>query len=421
MRDALFLMLVVVATGFSLWRPLYAAMTYAWISLMAPHTLTWGIFATLPWAYYFGVILLVSLLISKEPWARGNWGGYVPALLFFSWTTITLLTAMAPDAAYARWVVMLKIQIAMLLTLLVISDRGSITKLIWVIALSLGFYGLKGGVFTLVTGGQFVVSGPPTSFIQDNNHLAVALLAAIPLLVWLREQTGSRMLRTGLAGIAMFSGLAAFATYSRGALVAGAIGGVFLLARSRRRLPIIIGLAILVPFVTQWMPEEYWTRMSTILADDPDGSVQGRFTAWSVAVNVANERLTGGGFDYYRAPDLYANYLGAAGIPRAAHSIYYQVLGDHGWFGLGLYVFMIIWFFWGLSRSRVLARDRDSLLWAHTLSGYLQVSCIVLLSGGAFLSLAYWEFVYYLFALTSGLLAIVKKTRDFTQGATADG
>jgi hypothetical protein len=43
---------------------------------------------------------------------------------------------------------------------MLINSRERVHALIWVIALSLGFYGVKGGIFTIVHGGVYEVRGP---------------------------------------------------------------------------------------------------------------------------------------------------------------------------------------------------------------------------------------------------------------------
>jgi hypothetical protein len=94
------------------------------------------------------------------------------------------------------------------------------------------------------------------------------------------------------------------------------------------------------------------------------------------------------------------------------HSIYFQVLGEHGFVGLGL--FLAIWFFtWRTSARLVKAtRDREDLRWAATLVAMVQVSLVGYLVGGAFLNLAYWDLPYY-------SLAILIIVRDIVQRAVA--
>lgn len=42
----------------------------------------------------------------------------------------------------------------------VVRTREEIVGFAWVVAASMGFFGLKGGFFTLITGGSFRVWGP---------------------------------------------------------------------------------------------------------------------------------------------------------------------------------------------------------------------------------------------------------------------
>ena len=54
--------------------------------------------------------------------------------------------------------------------------------------LSLGFYGVKGGIFTIVNGGVYRVQGPLGTFIGGNNEMALALVMTMPLMRYLQLQ-----------------------------------------------------------------------------------------------------------------------------------------------------------------------------------------------------------------------------------------
>lgn len=419
MRDIAFVLLILAITPFTLKRPLYAAMAYAWISIMVPHRLMWGFAFSLPLAMYFAVILLISLMTTRDSIARNAWHAYLPALIFLAWTTLTTFTALAPDAAYARWDAFWKMHLGLIMTMLALTDRKGITGLVWVLALSLGFYGIKGGLFTIIHGGAYRIWGPAGSAIADNNHLAVALLAAVPLLLWLREQSSAMLIRSGLAAIAFLGAIAALGTYSRGALIAAVVGGAVLLIRANRRWPVILGLAVFVPVFLNLMPESYWQRIETITSYEEDASVQGRFGAWELAVDVAGAHPLGGGFEYYRSPAVAALNTVEPGKARAAHSIYFQVLGDQGWVGLVLYLAMLFVTAWQLQSVRVRCKRDPERLWAYSLAGYLQVSLVFILAGGALLSLAYWEFLFYLVVIAARVRAVAGIRHPSQQSATS--
>jgi probable O-glycosylation ligase (exosortase A-associated) len=80
--------------------------------------------------------------------------------------------------------------------------------------------------------------------------------------------------------------------------------------------------------------------------------------------------------------------------PIAAHSIYFQVLGEHGWVGLSLFVALWIMVWRKAAALRREAKGRDEYRWVYHLSGMIQVSLVGYAVGGAFLSLAYFDLPY---------------------------
>ncbi len=92
----------------------------------------------------------------------------------------------------------MKVFTVILLTVALLTSRRRIHALLWVMVLSLGFFGVKGGVFTLLHGGAATIWGPPSTMIFDNNHLAVGLLVMLPLMNYLRLHSAHRIVRLGL-------------------------------------------------------------------------------------------------------------------------------------------------------------------------------------------------------------------------------
>lgn len=121
----------------------------------------------------------------------------------------------------------------------------------------------------------------------------------------------------------------------------------------------------------------------------------GRINAWWMAFNLASERFLGGGFEIYNSM-TFARYAPDPADVHAAHSIYFQVLGEHGFVGLVLYLLLGM-FSWRLA-SQVQQRaatspDKD---WITRFALMAKVSIVGFAVGGAFLSLAYFDLPYYL-------------------------
>ena len=83
-------------------------------------------------------------------------------------------------------------------------SRERITALVWVIVISIGFFGVKGGIFSLSTGFNYVVWGPNGGLIEGNNELALALIMIVPLLRFLQLNTTNNILVSQLRAHFLF-------------------------------------------------------------------------------------------------------------------------------------------------------------------------------------------------------------------------
>ena len=139
--------------------------------------------------------------------------------------------------------------------------------------------------------------------------------------------------------------------------------------------------------------------MHTIRTYEEDASAMGRINAWWTAVNVARAHVTGAGFDMY-SPVIFSRFAPDPRDIHAAHSIYFQVLGEHGF--IGLFLFLAIWWsVWRMARSITNYKSTDpNLLWAKQLAAMCQVSLVGYFVGGAFLSLDYFDLPYNLLVMT---------------------
>jgi probable O-glycosylation ligase (exosortase A-associated) len=117
-----------------------------------------------------------------------------------------------------------------------------------------------------------------------------------------------------------------------------------------------------------------------------------------MAFNMAKDRPLGGGFDSFH-DYTFALYAPNPGDVHDSHSIYFEVLGDHGFVGLGIFLVLALMTWrtasWVISRAH---RDREKR-WLADLAAMIQVSLVGYASAGAFLGLAYFDYYYTLIAL----------------------
>ncbi|MBL8379250.1 MAG: putative O-glycosylation ligase, exosortase A system-associated [Burkholderiales bacterium] len=410
MRDIVLTLIIFGSIPFIFKRPLIGLLMWVWISIMNPHRLAYGFAFSMPFAQVIAICTLLSLLIHARKLHAVPFNAATFALFGFSlWICISPLFPVTGVERYELLMQALKMLLMVLVTFLVVGTRDDIEKLIWVLVGSVAFYGVKGGVFVIMTAGSYRVWGPAGSFIEENNALAIALLCAIPLLNYLRSQAGRIWLRYALLVSMVLCFLSALGSYSRGALIAMFAMGTYFWMKSRHKL--LVGVIVLasLPLAFTFMPDRWVERMSTIQTYDEDRSAQGRINAWWNAWNLARDRFPiGGGFNIYKS-EVFARYSPIPEYVHAAHSIYFQVLGEHGFGGLALYLLIFGSGWWYGGRVIRRSRGRPDLAWAAELGAMIQVSLIAFGVGGAFLSLTYYDFPYYVVAIAAVLATVVEK------------
>jgi probable O-glycosylation ligase (exosortase A-associated) len=285
------------------------------------------------------------------------------------------------------------------MTLLMLTSKEKIRLFVWVVVLSLGFYGVKGGIFTIVHGGVYHVQGPSGSFIGGNNELALALVMTIPLMRYLQLQEQNKLVKLGLTAAMVLTALSAIGTQSRGALIALVLTGVLFWTKSRNKIATALLILVAGLTVLSIMPESWYQRMDTINTFDADASAMGRINAWWVAWNVAKDRVTGGGFEMWRDP-VFDRYAPNPDDLHDAHSIYFKVLGEHGFVGLSIFLCLLAMTWMKCSSIIRMAKQNPNLAWASDLSAMIQVSLVGYMSAGMFLGLSYFDYLYHLVALT---------------------
>jgi probable O-glycosylation ligase (exosortase A-associated) len=395
LRDIVVTLIVVGVVPMALQHPSIGVLLWTWISVMNPHKLGWGFALNAPFAAIAAGATLIGLFLTRDKieWPKDAIAFVLIA--FVAFMTVTTVFAIDPADSWSMLDKVFKIQLMTLVAMAVLTRRWDLEAFIWINVLSLGFYGVKGGLFTLATGGENRVWGPPGGFIEGNNELALALVMTIPLMYFLWLTSVRKWVRAGLLAAMLLSVASVLGSHSRGAFLAVIAMGTLLWWRSPRKGLIFLPMLAVALTMFAFMPENWLQRMQSIENYDQDGSALGRINAWWTMFNLANDRPLGGGFSVYSGK-VFSMYAPNPADIHAAHSIYFQVLGEHGWIGLTL--FLLVWFLaWRMAgRIRRLAplhgQDRGNAL--RLLAGMCQVSLVGYAVGGAFLSLAYFDLPY---------------------------
>lgn len=408
MRDILVTLLVFGSLPFILRHAYIGVLVWSWLSYMNPHRLSWGFAYSMPFAQIVAVILFISLLFSNEKQKPPINSTVVVWFVFILWMAIATFNAQYSDPAMDMYLQILKVQVMTFLTLILITDEKKLNQLIWVIVASIGFFSVKGGIFTLLTGGAFRVYGPPSSNIAENNALAVAVLMVIPLMVYLYHISSNKWVRYGLIFSITMSLVSVIGSQSRGAVIAVLGVGLFFWLKTKTKIASGLAIIFFASLLFTFMPESWHERVESIYSYQEDESAMSRINSWQYSINVANDRLTGGGLQSW-SKEMFALYAPNPDSVFVAHSIYFSVLADHGWPGLILFL-SILGLTWR-SLSKVISRTKDiEGSPPNLLARMLQVSLIAYIFGGLFLSLSYFDLPWHL--ITMAILLVRLFTND---------
>lgn len=304
----------------------------------------------------------------------------------------------------------------------VMHNRHRLHQSILVICISLGFLMVKEGLIFLLTAGGHQISG--TGSLGDNNGVALALLMAIPMVLYCAKYTAEHWVRVGMYVTACLGVVTVVATYSRGGFVGLLAMGLMLLKNSKYKVRAILALAVLGVIIYASLPEDYIDRISTIRQASSDGSFEIRLLSWKINYMLALDHPFLGVGPYGSL--IWENWTSELGkavtwlFPSplimktfVAHSIYFQVLGDTGFIGLFIFLALLGTALLKTVQTQRIAKRDPTLEWAGDLARATQISLVVYLVAGAALSLVYFELIYI-------VLAIVSRThRTAKQLATA--
>lgn len=376
-------------------RPFVGVLLWSWISFMNPHQMAWGMASATPWAALVFCATILGCVVRREPKRFPNNSTVWLIIAFIVCISLASLAALAPPPLVeARWAEVSKSFLFLVITIALLTDRYRIHALLWIMVISLAYFGIRGGGFTLLTGGMNRVYGPPSSMIGDNNTFGVALLVTLPLMNYLRLRSAHRVVRVGLVCAMLLSLFAIIGTYSRGALLG--LGAVMVLLgwRSSHRVAMLLALGVSIAAAISFMPTTWVNRMATLETYQEDGSAQAHLSSWQIATAFALARpLTGAGFMGSYTADV-VDQFDPGQVPRAVHSIYLEVLGENGfpaffvWLGISLV---------GIANTRRIIRQTRGVKefeWARDLAKMAQVSIVAYLVAGAFVPFSYWDFYF---------------------------
>lgn len=399
-------------------RPFIGLGLWMWTALLNPNGWVYGAAAGVRFNLIFAALTIGTYFVSKKKHSLqlGAIGKLVFAFLI--WTMLSTFFAKSiPEVAWNEWIKLAKIVALFLFISLIIDKKLHIDFFLWSLIFSVGFFAALEGLKYIASGGGHHIEGLRGHILQDNNQLALAFAMLLPICFYILGEYGKKspLLRLGLLGLITLVITAIIGTNSRGGLLALSSVGGYLFIKSKRKLLFIFLIVCIGSAMIGLIPEQWFARMDTISKADGDASFMGRVVAWKLSFILGTQNpFFGGGFkalEYFpvwsslsQDFNQYSFFYSGNATPdlmygHAAHSIYFQVLGDHGFIGFIIFLLILLLSFFKAGAIAQKARKANGPEWVINLATMLRLSIFTYAIGGAALSFAYFDMIYAIYAL----------------------
>ncbi len=404
MRDLILLGFTALCLAAAIRHPFAGLLTWAWFTLMTPHQAAYGVYGV-PLNVIIAGVTIASYIVSGEI-SKFRFDPITALIVLFGgWLMIAQAFSLSPENSAPYHDRFIKTLLFVVLCAQMAAGKLRFNALVWTVVAAIGFFAAKGAAFTFATLGQYRVQGLPNTVLEDNNHFGIAVATILPLILYLREESARPMVRRGLLVLFCLAIIAIIGTHSRGAFLALIAFGGFFWIRAKHKFAILAGLVLVMAPAIAFMPGKWTERMSTIGEATQDASFMGRVDAWVINYKLAAAHpMTGAGLrNSYEKEIAQSVDIERAESAKAAHSIYFEVLGGSGFVGLLIYLALFAVAFFTSCRI-YLSRGNERLApWKWRFAYYAQMSLVVFAVGGASVSLEMWDGYLIVIALIAAL------------------
>lgn len=420
MRDLVMLGFMLLYVPLGLKNAFAGYLLWGWAGLMSVGAYLYGSMKGLPYAQIFALTTLASLILWRDQQRQP-----ISLNRTLMWMSIFLAQGfMAALFAYPdldrNWELfgnLAKTIFFCALMPILATSRLRIHAIVIMLGIAVSFHGMLDGLKFIASAGRHKAEG--IDKFGDNNQFALMLVMVIPLLIYLFRYSEKRIVRWGCGVVGLLTVLAVVATQSRGGLLGLFILAAWIVIKGRHKAGGLLAIALATVLVTQLAPKEWNTRMHTLQNVEEDASFLGRVVAWKVSSAIAlHNPVFGGGFRAVQSEAVWDRFYGAASLldfidtPRlkrsgvAAHSIWFEVMGDLGLVGFLLFLALLInaLLTWRAITKLVRLNPVDAL-WASDLTDLLALVLVLYMVCGSALSAAYFEMPY----IVMMLLEVIKQ------------
>ena len=418
MRDLLVSLLVLGLLPSCFRKPFVGLCLFSLLAYMRLQDLSWGFAREVRWSFYVAIVMFAGALVSARDrsYMAKDWRCYVMILLMGVVGVSVVIAGQYDDNVTGGFTEFGKIIIISLFTTGIVTNRERLRLLIWIIALSFGFFSLKSGLVGIATLGQLQIIQGPGGMLKDNNDFALALAMGVPMLWHIASSEKRTSLRRLFFLLVPMACITIMMTHSRGGFLALGAAVLYLAWRGRNRFAAIGTITFLTMAAALMVPSSYSERILSIAEYEQDASSRARLKAWGIAREMILERpLFGVGFSGFQReysrfdPDEEGTILRDEQKVHVAHNSYLQIWAECGTLAFLLYVLLIFGSFWDLRKVRKLASSRYYSSWILNYAAMFEASMAAFVVGGVFLNRAHFDLFYHWVALVVAFSIIARR------------
>nr|WP_255568770.1 DUF5935 domain-containing protein [Neoroseomonas alba] len=411
---------VLIALGLS--APFVLGLAYIWVDLFRPQDVVPVVGQLISISMITAVLAVGMYLVAdrRDPPRLGLLT--VLMMVWAGWITLTTTWALFPQDAWWKWDWAFKTVVFTALLPFVFRSRIQIEAALMVLLCAVAAHVLPYSIKGLISGGAY---DRPLGLIAINAHwggegstLATYAFACLPLVAYLQRHSliapATGIMRYVYMAAPLLALAGSFATFARAAVIACLVWAALTWWQSRRKSLLAVAFVAAAIAIVPLMGERWVARISTTLEPSQEESAHTRLIVWGWTIDFANQHPAGGGFNAY-----HANFIvtpGPDGVDiiteaRAFHSVYFEILGEHGWIGLGIFAALLAVMFFDMWRVRRASRGDPELEWLGDLARALSHAMLIFMAGGAFVGIAFYPLHYYLFAFAVCARAALQRAR----------
>jgi probable O-glycosylation ligase (exosortase A-associated) len=413
-------------------RPFLWVLCYLYVDIVSPQIISWGILSHLPISLMaFAAAFLGWLALDDKRDSRFTLRqGILAALLLYC--GYTTWAAVYPAAAAEKWAWVWKALVFAIFLPFTLRTRLRIEAVALVMVLAASALIIDGSLKTAGGGGGY---GTLRIFVENNTGLyegsilSAVAISIIPIVLWLVKYgtvfPADWRVYLFAAALIFACSLIPVGTQARTGLVCLGVLCLFYLRTARHKVLIAGGMALAVMVAVPFLPQAFLARMGTIENHEADQSASTRLGVWKWTWGYVKEHPMGGGFVVNQSSRVEYDTVAKVTVDgsteirrthvveegRAFHSSYFEMLGEQGFPGFGLWILLQLTGLVQMEqiRRRWKRRTGPDEAWVAPLAVALQLAQVVYLIGSLFVGIAFQPFILMLIGLQCGLWSYLKR------------